>query len=713
MSVFRDLSPLLNPKSIAVVGASERPATAGRHALENLRDLGYPGQVYTVHPKHSSVLGYPCFPDLGSLPEPVDLMAVVLGSDKVLEVLKEGHDAGVKAAWVLASGYAESGPQGKKRQEELVGFARESGMLINGPNCVGTANFAERSAAFSVALSPAARAGGVSAVMQSGAICMGLMNSTPFGFRYLISSGNEAVLENADYIGYLASDPQTKVIIAFLEGLRNPEKMISAARTVYEAGKPLLVVKVGRSEAGQRAVQAHTGSLAGSDAVLDSVFQHYGVVRLDDLDQLVEAAKLFLDCPLPESDGVAMVSLSGGQIGLVSDLAENLGLTFPQFSQDTEQAIAEILPPHNAVTNPLDAWGTGILEEMLPGCIAAISEEPGIDFLAVSRDTPQGVARREVDQSLLIIDAVAEFKRKTGKPAVLFSNFSSGFYPEAKEAVEKHGIPYLQGTAETLRAIQAFEWYAGLQRRAAEKETAGCSSPPDLETWRKRLVNMKGATLSEIEGRRLLTAYGIEGPREIVAANAQDAVQAAGQIGYPVVLKILSPDITHKTEIGGVRVGLQDAGEVASSFEEVMAAARLHHPDARLDGVIIQEMIPETAVQVILGIVQDADFGPVVVFGSGGILVELVKDSTLRLPPISPGEARRMISETRGEKLLQGFRGKPPADMDALVDALVRLSQLAVDLGDEVAALDINPLMVLQEGKGVRAVDALVELGDL
>jgi acetate---CoA ligase (ADP-forming) len=707
--IFRDLSPLLNPKSIAVIGASERPGSAGRLVLENLINLKYGGEVFAINPKSQSVMGFPCYPELKALPKPVDMVAILVAADKILPTLRTMKEMGIPAAWALASGFSESGPEGKLRQAEVSQYARENDLMLCGPNCVGIANLKDHSATYSVALSPNMKAGAVSVVMQSGAILMGLANSARFGFRYLISSGNEAVLDSADYIGHLANDPETKVIIAFLEGIRNADKFVAASRAAFKAGKPVLVIKVGRSEAAQRAVQAHTGSLAGSDVVLDAVFRREGIIRLDSLDELVETTELFLACPLPESDGIGLLSLSGGQIGLMSDLAQGMGLNFPPFSEEAKQVIGEILPSFAGINNPLDAWGTGDLEKMYPGCVAAVAHEPYISLIAMSRDTPAGVAPREVEQSIRVAEAAVRAKNETGKPVLMFSNFSGSFEPVVEQMLRKEGIPYLQGTHETLVAIRAFERYAEYRRKAGVSQPGGRPSPADLADWRSRLAGMHGS-LSEIEGRKLLAAYGIQGPKETVAADEEAAVHAAREIGFPIVLKILSPDIQHKTECGGVKVGLKDEAAVRTAFQEVMESARNYKPSARLEGVIIQEMIPSDSVEVILGVVKDASFGPVVVFGSGGILVELVKDSALRLPPLNRDDAKEMIEQTRGARLLKGFRGKPAADLDALVDALVNLSQLAVDFGDLIVALDINPLMVLPAGKGVRAVDALIEL---
>lgn len=709
MVSFRDLSPLLNPKCVAVVGASEKSGSAGRLVLENLRNLNFPGKVFAVNPTQTRIMGFPCYPDLKSLPEPAEMAAVLLGADRVLPALKIGVENGLKAAWILASGFAESGPEGKNRQIELASFANESGLLLCGPNCVGVLNMIDRFAAYSVAISPASQAGSVSAVLQSGAIAMGLANSARMGFRYLISSGNEAILDSADYIGYLVSDPDTKVIIAFMEGIRNPEKFIAAAQAASQAGKPIILIKVGKSETARRTVQAHTGSLAGSDAVINEVFRKYGIVRLDSLDELTEAVELFLNCPLPKSEGVGLLSLSGGQIGLIADLAHDLSLQFPQLSEEGKKALSEVLPPYSSIANPLDSWGNGDLENTYPGCVAVMAREPRISLIAAARDTPPAVAQREVEQSIQVARAMIKARQETGKPVVMFSNVSSGFHKEVHDLLKAGGVPYLQGTAETLSAIQAFENYAAYRRGLEKKQPAIGISPASLADWKEKLDGVKGS-LSEVEGRRLLADYGIRGPREIVAQDAADACLAAENIGFPVVLKILSPDIQHKTEAGGVKVGLKDRASVASAFREVMGSASRFKPNAHIEGVIIQEMIPSTSVEVILGILRDEEFGPVVVYGTGGILVELIKDSVLRFPPINQSEALAMIESTRGVKLLRGFRGRPAADINALAAAMVGLSQLALDLGDRLAALDINPLLVLPEGHGVCAVDALVEV---
>lgn len=705
---FRNLSPLLNPKNIAIVGASEKHGSAGRLVIENLHFLRYQGEIFAINPKNETILGHPCYKNLESVGKPIDMVAILIGAPHVMSILEQMKQFNIPACWCLASGFSESGSEGKKLQKEISSYCRDNNILLCGPNCIGVANMADKYAAFSVAINPNLRAGGVSAVMQSGAILMGLANSARFGFRYLISAGNQAVLDVSDYIGYLTTDPETKVIIAFVEGIPDAQKFINSVRAAYKAGIPVLILKVGRSEGAQRAVQAHTGSLAGSDAVLDAVLKKEGVIRLNSLDELVEAAELFVASPLPESDGVGLLSLSGGQIGLVEDLSQGLNLNFSKLNDETLTALHQILPTFSTIANPVDAWGNGDLEKTYPGCVSAVASQSDIGLIAMSRDTPLGAAEREVEQSLRIAESAVQVKKENKKAVLMFSNFSGNFDTKVENYLRDEGVPYLQGTQEALQAIHTFEEYAAFRRRPAAEIGKNPISASKLVEWKKRF-HESTEPLTETESRSLLSAYGIQGPHETVASTKEVAADEAEKIGFPVVLKILSPDIQHKTECGGVKVGLQTRQDVRDAFDQIIDSAHAYKPDARIDGVIIQEMISSDSIEVILGVINDPAFGPVVVFGSGGILVELVKDSALAIPPLSSEEATRMVNQTRGSKLLKGYRGKPASDVTALVDAIVSLSFFAVDFTDEISALDVNPLMVLPDGKGVRAVDILIE----
>ncbi len=701
------LGALLNPRSIAVVGASAQPG-AGSLVLENLRQLGYPGQVYPINPKYPELCGWRCYDRLAAVPGPIDLVAVLLGAKRVVPILQEAVDLGAQAAWVLASGFGEAGPEGAAAQAELIRFARAHNFPICGPNCVGVVNLHARSAAYSVALPAGIRPGHVGAVVQSGAVCLGIANSNRgLGFSTLISSGNEAVLDNADYISYLVDDPQTRVIMAFIEGFKSPARFVWAAERARMAGKPLLVVKVGRSEVAQRATMAHTGSLAGADAVHDAVFRKHGVVRLDSLDELLEAAELFLKAPLPASRGVAFLTLSGGQIGLIGDLMQGLSLDLPVLSEDTRRALAEVLPAYSSIANPLDAWGAGNFEETYPACIRVLAQEPAIDLIAISRDSSPGIAPQEIRQSKVIIDSAAEVVAASGKPVLVFGTIANGIEPAVKEHADRVGLPWLQGTSASLNAIQALQHYAEFRRCPPPAAGPSPVFPDGLAGLRRDLANQPVA-LTERSGKQLLAAYGIRVTREKLARTVEEAIRLAEEFQGPVALKIESPDIPHKTEARGVLLNLVGAPAVSQGFNTILRNATAYRSDARIEGILVQEMVPASAVEVIVGTSNDPEFGPVVVFGLGGIFVELLKDSSLRMAPVSDVEALEMIASTRGAALLRGYRGRPTADMAALADCICRLSHLAYDLRDEILAIDVNPLMVLPEGQGVVAADALV-----
>lgn len=703
-----DLTPLLQPRAIAVVGASDRPG-AGSLVLENLRRLGFAGAVYPVNPKYRELAGWRCYPSLQDAPGPVDSVAILLGHQRVLPVLQEAAAIGARGAWSLASGFSEAGPEGEALQREVAQFCRAHQIALCGPNCIGVVNFHTRAATYSVALPDSAMTPGhVGVVAQSGAVCLGLANANRgLGFSTLISSGNEAALDNADYIAYLADDPQTRVIIAFIEGFKRPERFTAAARKAFDAGKPLLVVKVGRSAVAQRATRAHTGSLAGADAVHDAVFRKLGVVRLESLDELLEAAELFLKAPLPAGRGVGLLTLSGGQIGLIGDLMAGIDLTLPELSPEARAGLGQALPPYSALANPLDAWGAGNFEETYPACMRIIADEPEIHLVGVARDSSPGIAEREITQSNVILEAAAAASRATGKPVAVFANIANGIEPAVKARADALGLPLLQGTRASLRAMEALIQYAERKRQPAAPGQPGPVSAAEAARLRQWLAG-EPESLTESAGKRLLAAYGIPVTREGLAASTEEAVRLAAEMGRPVALKIASPDILHKTEAKGVLLGLTEPGQVRAGFERILANARAYNPQARLAGVLVQEMVPAGAVEVIAGASVDPEFGPVVVFGMGGILVELIKDAALRLAPVTAAEAAAMVAETRGAALLRGFRGAPPADLDALAGAIVRLSHLAYDLRDDIAAVDVNPLMVLPAGQGVIAADALV-----
>ena len=704
------LRRLFWPESIVVVGASERPGP-GRQVIENLVQLGFRGTIVPINPKYESVLGHrsyesvaQAYDELGQL----DAAAILLGRDRILPVLRDLSKAGIRGAWAFASGFSEVGPEGTRLQSELAAFCQENEIAFCGPNCVGFVHPAATSAAFSAPISPALLPGNVAAVSQSGSITLALINSgRGIGFRAVVSSGNEAVLDCTDYIEYFVADPQTSVILAFVEQLRRPDQFIDVAEKARVAGKPLIVLKVGRSEIARRATIAHTGALAGSDAVYDVVFRKHGVIRVDDLDEMLETAEAFscLKGDLPQGNRVGMLTVSGGEISLIGDLASDLDLTFPEWSERTRGRLADELPDYAEISNPLDAWGSGRIEETYARCVDAIVEED-VDLVMISQDAPQGMARSQIDQYATVARAVAAARLRTSKPILAFSHLSGGLDATLHRMFDEGGVPFLQGTRRGLLVARHLMDFAEARRQPPKRDSVASSGRQIA------LRDEDSGVLDEIESKRILRDYGIPCVREILCSTSQEAVDAAREIGGPIVLKAVSRALPHKTDAGVVALGLETESEIRGAFDEILARAVRAVPREAVRGIVVQQMVSDIVAEVIVGATNDPTFGPTLVFGLGGIAVELLHDRSLGLAPLDPQDALEMIEATKARSLLSGFRGRPLGDLEALAHALVCLGDLAATLGNRLISVDVNPLLVLPHGQGVVAVDGLIELAD-
>jgi acyl-CoA synthetase (NDP forming) len=460
---MKDLSPLLKPKTIAVVGASEKFG-AGSLVIENLHTLGFQGKIVPINPKYKELFGWPCYPSLGEVPrgEKIDCVAILLGYQQVIPVLEEAAQRDIHGAWAFASGFAETGEAGARLQAELWRICAENKIFFCGPNCVGYANLQDRVGTYSAPISPTLRKGGVSAVGQSGSIILALANSNRgIGFNYLISSGNEAVVDLTDYIEYLLEDDRTEVIITFIETIRRPDSFIKACERAADIGKPIIAVKVGKSEIARRVALSHTGALTGADRIQDALFKKLGVVRVDDLDQLLETAEAFARCRkrLPKGDGVGAIAVSGGEIALISDLAEGLSFRFAPLSSKARMELRKRLPSFTAIGNPLDGWGSGDLVETYPACLEVLAKEDDVDLILVSQDSPSGMAEKQVNQYADVARAAVR-AAGSGKPVVAFSHVSGGLDSTIRQIFEQGNIPFLQGTRESLLAIHHLIAYA-------------------------------------------------------------------------------------------------------------------------------------------------------------------------------------------------------------------------------------------------------------
>jgi len=711
---YPDLRPLLAPNSIAVVGASEKPGP-GRQVLENLAQLSYQGQVYPVNPGYEEILGMPCFPSLSEVQRAghsVEMVAILLNRNIVNPVLKEAAAIGARAGWAFANGFGEAGPEGKALQQELKDICRKNNILFCGPNCVGYLNPQAGVGTYSAPAPESIKAGNIGLIAQSGYLTLSVANSTRgLDFSLLCSSGNEAVVDSTDFISYMLEDPGTDIILAFIEQFRKPERLPGLAERAREKGKPIILIKAGRSELAQRATAAHTGAIAGSDDVQDALFKKLGIIRVDDFDEMFETAELFSKIlpKLPSGDGIFSLSLSGGVIGLLADLGEELGLRYPIWSDSGKETLLQVLPPYTAIDNPIDVWGYGRIEETYKTCLMAAAQEEKADLVLISQDVPGGMAPKQVDQYAAVAKAAVKVFQESAKPVVMISNPSVGFHPDIRSILDQGKVPLLQGTREGLKAIRSLFSYAEFQRKMRQEKEDQEKFPAAVPNVDEYMCSGR-PDLSEYISKKVLTAYGVPCVHEVLCRSAREAVQAAEDIGYPVVLKVVSPQIQHKTEAGTIHLDLHEKNEVEQVFEELIEKARTYDLSAVIEGVLCQKKIEEAVAEAIVGILVDPHFGPAVVFGRGGVMVEILEDRALGIPPLSRSEAREMIESTKASQLLHGFRGSHKADLEALTETLVGIGRLAVDQADRIEALDINPLLIMPEGRGVVAVDALFVL---
>ncbi len=700
-----NLQALFRPAAVAVLGASPRADAMGTYVARNLRDGGYAGEIYPIHPTATEVEGMRCYPDLASLPRVPDCAVVALSADKVMGALRDAAAQGVKSAVVFASGFAELGAEGAALQRQFAELHAQTGLLVCGPNCLGLIDVHARTALYSAPPPDPLPAGGVAVVSHSGSACIALGGTGRLGLSHMVSVGNAAVLDIHDYLAHFANDDKVKLAAVFMETVRDPEGFARAARLMRAAGKPIVLLRVGRSSQGAAATAAHTGSLAGSDEAYLDFFRGLGVVVANDMDEFVETCVLFESgARAPRGDGVAVLNVSGGEIALTCDLGEAAGLRFARPAATTLQRLAAVLPSFATPSNPLDVTGAAVSDGGLyRQCVDILAADPDVAVLAISQDCPPGIGERAAGNYRLIAQAAAQAAQALSKPVLFYSNVGGGMHADVVAPLHASRVAALQGARPALQAIA--HWLAWHRWQPEPAFEPAFSQPQPA--WRDRFAS--GEPLSEGEAKRFLADHGIATTRERLCTSAEQAVAAAREIGHPVVMKIESPDIAHKTEAGGVALGLADDAAVRAAFDRILADVSRHQPQARLRGVAVQEMV-RGGIEMIAGTSRRAPFGPALVVGTGGIWVELVRDSVLALAPVSPARAHRMLRATRAAALLDGFRGAAPADAAALEALMVRLSEIAAAYADLVEAIEINPVAVLAAGQGVRVLDALVEL---
>jgi acetyltransferase len=698
---MQSIHKMLHPRSIAVVGATPKGGYGGRllNAVLRSRDRV---RVYPVNPNYEEIAGVRAYPSIMSLPEAPDLVGIVVPHAKVLGVLHDCHEKRAGSAVIISAGFAERGTDaGAELQAQVGRYARESGMRIAGPNCLGVANVRDNIWATASSRTLDGLTGHIGLVCQSGATAFGpfLQRAVDsgIGLSHIISTGNETDLDFADFARYLVDDDGTRVIAGFVEGFKDVRKVIAVAKLAAERGKPIVLIKIGRSASGAQAARSHTAALTGADSLYEALFAQYGIIRVKDYDELLETAQLLSRSRKPTKPGVAVVSHSGGISSLTADMLGVSGLTLPALTERARNGINGIIRESGWAANPSDVTGYARRDEFVQ-IMDYMIEEPEVGTLVVA----SAGAGNQVAQ-------VVALRNRTDKNVAYFwtgSRFDDKTLPTLKAA----NVPIFYSPETLARGLRnLIGYHAWRDSRQADPSGAMPTRTAAHEAVRKQLAASTHSTLSESESKSAIAAWDIAITRQALATSVEEAVDAAKRIGYPVALKVDSPDIPHKTEAGVVRLNVGDGAALRAGYTEIMANARRHAPQARITGVLVQEMVTG-GVEVIVGVKHDAQMGAMLVFGTGGVMVEVYSDVAIRHCPITHAEALRMIDAVNGARLLRGDRGKPDADIDALARVLTRVSHMAVHLEDMLAELDINPLMVLPEGQGAKAADALLLL---
>jgi acyl-CoA synthetase (NDP forming) len=691
-----NITKLLKPNKIAVVGASEKEGFGGdtcRNILSYMEESKY----YFVNPKRDAVFGKKCYPSIDSLPEPIDLLVICTPKSTVEEMLKEGAKKGVGAAVVYASGYGEVGTEeGRLAEEALIRLCKELDIALMGPNCAGYANFIDRIYPFAFISEERDRKGAVGVVSQSGQLVLSMMDSPRMKFSYTISSGNSKVCKMEDYLEFLIDDADTKVIAMYLEGVKEPKRFVEALKKAAIKRKPIVMLKTGRSDKGQAIAASHTGSLSGADKVYDALFQKFGVIRVDDLEELMSTAQALATLNMiPEQEGFSCMSLSGGETGICADLGQLVGVDYPDFEQSTLHKLEELLPSYATPNNPLDSTATLSYDsKKYAEVLEAVMKDPNIGLVAVGYTLLQEIA----DNAIFYMSEALEMvcTKEWAKPVVMLPFAENTRNRDYVEKLERIGVPVLPTSLYAFKVIRNILKFAAYRPEHHNFHVA----VPEVHT------NSPGkSALTESESKRLIASYGIPCGRFDVAVSKEEAAEIFERMDLTAaVAKIDSPDILHKSDVGCVKLNLRDKESVKLAYEEIIMNAENHCPGAKIKGVQICEMAPMGA-EMIIGVNNDPQFGPCVLCGAGGVFVEVFQDVALGLAPLSADEAAEMVYSLKGVKMLQGYRGKPVYDIQSLIDTVVKVSEFACEHKDQMSELDINPVFIYE--KGICAVDAL------
>lgn len=693
------LDSFFRPRTIAFIGATEKSIWT-RAARVNVKVLGYEGQMFYVNRRGGEVLGKTAYTSTSAIGEPIDLALLMVPSEFLIDTLPDLKAAGIRNAVVLSSGFAESGDSGREQQARLLSAAREAGIRLLGPNCLGFVNFVDKVPVWTVPIRGPVLPGRFAIVSQSGALASQMsyfVQWQGYGLTYMVSTGNEADIDVAQVIDYLVDDPSTKSIALFMESVRNAEAFGRAAERALQAGKPIVVLKIGTSEVTAKAAQAHTGSLVGDDRVFDAACRRYGLVRVKTLEELIVTAELMARVGPLREGGLGVLSLSGGMCEIAADDAEAFGYPLPHLADETIDKLRTALPEFGTPHNPLDITGAAMLKpELFQQALSAMSQDPGFAAVLAVSDVPSD----QYDDgpfSRLLVKQIAEGQKRSPIPNLSVSHLMRPATALTQEAIAEAKVDYMPcGLHHAIRGFAAAARWSKRSRQGLAHK-ANAITPASVRPQ------------SEQQALAFLSERGVPVIPTRIVQSREEALAFARALGEPVVLKIASPDIAHKTDIGGVVLRVSGDEAVAEAYDGIMARVNAAKPDARIDGIVVSPMRTQ-GVELFVGTMRDPSWGAAIAVGLGGIWVEALKDTSLRLLPVTAADVEEMLGELRGSKLLDGFRGAPAIDRSAVAQAVAAIGDAALALGPQLVSLEINPILV--SGSRVEALDALAVWDD-
>lgn len=694
-----NLNKLLKPTSVAVIGASEKEGFGGdvcRNILSYVEDRSH---VYFIHPKRDSVFGVPCYKSISDVPENVDLMVICTSQKTVIPLLQEGAKKGVGGAVVFASGYGEVGTaEGKQNEAELIAAAKELNIAVMGPNCAGFVNYIDNVQAFAFISAKRDRKGSVGVVSQSGQLCLSMMDDPGMRFSYNISAGNGKIVQMEDYMDFLVDDEDTKVVSIYIEGVKNADKFAAVLKKAAEKRKPVVILKAGRSAKGGAIAASHTGSLSGSDASFDAVLKKFGAIRVDDLEELI-AMSLMLSTMkrMPEKATFASMNLSGGETGICADVGSLNGIEYPDFTEETLKKLKEQLPSYASPNNPLDMTASLSYDaDLYAGALRTVMDDPNIGMVLIGYTLLLEIADPCIHYMYKGIEKVVQEKGGNCKPIAMIPFAENTRNPEYQEKLFQIGVPVLPPPVYAFKLLRHLADFIAYEPETKTLELA-VGHPKSEETQ----------ALSEHESKQELKVYGVPVPDEVIVTSKEEAAQFAKNHPDPLVMKVESADILHKSDVGGVKLNVCGPEAAEKAYEEIMESVTAKRPDAHINGILTVPMLDD-GVEIIIGVNNDPQFGPMIMVGMGGVFVEVFKDVALYPAPLKEEEALEMLKSLKSFKLLNGYRGTEKCDIKALCQTIVAISNYAQANKDVLKELDINPLFVYPEGKGVGVADALI-----